>query len=130
MMAATDWSQEGRFPKTLVKGIAPISGLFDIEPHRHMPLLQSDLKISANEAKAMSPIEIPPNFKGNSIIAVGENEPHLFHWQSLRYAAHLRKHRINTKFISTPDDNHFSITDRLYNFKDPLTTALIKQMNL
>jgi len=130
MMAATDWSQEGRLSKNLLKGIAPLSGLFDIEPHRHLPLLQSDLKLTASEAKAMSPMYLTPNFTGTSIIAVGETEPDLFHWQSLAYAAHLSKHRIKTTYISTPNDNHFSITDRLGNSRDPLTQALIRQMGL
>lgn len=130
MLAATDWSQEGRLSKSLLKGIAPLSGLFDIEPHRHLPLLQCDLKLTANEAKAMSPMHLTPNFTGTSIIAVGETEPHLFHWQSLSYAAHLRKHSIKTTYFSTPNDNHFSITDRLGNNRDPLTQALIKQMGL
>ena len=130
MMATTGWSQEDKLSKNLIKGIAPLSGLFDIEPHRHLPLLQSDLKLTASEAKAMSPMYLAPNFSGTAIIAVGELEPDLFHWQSLSYAAHLRKHRIKTTYISTPNDNHFSITDRLGNSRDPLTRALISQMDL
>ena len=130
MLAATNWSKEGRLSKTLLKGIAPLSGLFDIQPHRHLPLLQCDLKLTANEAKAMSPMFLAPCFTGTSIIAVGESEPHLFHWQSLAYAAHLRKNGIKATYFSTPNDNHFSITDRLGNSRDPLTQALIKQMGL
>ena len=130
MMAATDWSKEGRLPKNLLKGIAPISGLFDIREHRYMPLLQSDLKLTIAEAKAMSPMYLTPHFKGTSIIAVGESEPDLFHWQSLSYAAHLRMNSIRAEYISMPDDNHFSITDRLGNYNDLLTQVLIRQMGL
>ena len=130
MMAATDWSNEGLLPKNLIKGIAPISGLFDIKPHRYLPLLQPDLKLTSAEVDAMSPMYLIPKFSGTCIIAVGEREPDLFHWQSLAYAAHLRLNKVQAEYISMPDDNHFSITDRLGNSRDLLTRALLKQMNL
>ena len=129
MMIATDWSKEGRLANDLIKGTAPLSGLFDIEPHRHSQL-QPDIRLSAKEAKAMSPMYLPPFATGPSIVAVGGGEPDLFHWQSLEYAAHLRAHRIKAEFVATPGDNHFAITDRLGNARDPLTMALIAQMGL
>ena len=129
MMIATDWSKEGRLPKDLIKGTAPLSGLFDIEPHRHSQL-QPDLRLTAKEAKDMSPMYLPPFVTGPSIVVVGGAEPDLFHWQSLEYAARLRSHRIKAEFISTPGDNHFNVTDRLGNARDPLTKALIAQMGL
>ena len=129
MMIATDWSKEGRLPKDLIKGSAPLSGLFDIEPHRHSQL-QPDIRLTAKEAKAMSPMYLPPLAKGPVIVAVGGGEPDLFHWQSLEYAARLRSYRIKADYIATPGDNHFGITDRLGNARDPLTKALIAQMGL
>ena len=129
MMIATDWSKEGRLPNDLIKGTAPLSGLFDIEPHRHSQL-QPDIRLTAKEAKAMSPMYLPPFANGPSIVAVGGAEPDLFHWQSLEYAARLRLHRIKAEYVSTPGDNHFAITDRLGNARDPLTKALIAQMGL
>ena len=129
MMVATNWSKEGRLPNNLIKGSAPLSGLFDSQPHRYSQL-QPDIRLTAKEAKAMSPMYLPPIAKGSSIIAVGDAEPDLFHWQSLEYAAHLRYNRIKVDYVSTPDDNHFSITDRLGNGRDLLTRALIAQMGL
>ena len=87
--------------------------------------MQQDIRLTASEAKAMSPMYLTPISKGLSIVAVGDNEPDLFHWQSLQYSAH----RINAEYISMPGDNHFSITDRLGNARDPLTKALIEQMS-
>ncbi len=129
MMMATDWWQERRLPRDLIKGTLLLSGLFDIEPHRHTDL-QQDIRLTAGEAKKMSPMYLRPLSKGPSIIAVGEDEPDLFHWQSLQYAAQLRTHRIKANYISIPGDNHFSITDRLGKARDPLTKALISQMTL
>ncbi len=130
MMTATDWSKEGRLPKGLIKGTAALSGLFDIEPHRRLESFQRDLRITAAEVKTMSPMHLPPIAKGPAIVALGGDETHLWHWQSLAYAAHLRKNRIDAEFIATPGDHHFDITDRLGNTRDPLTKALIAQMGL
>ncbi len=123
----TDWAAEAGLPSNVIKGSAPLSGLFDIEPHRHSQL-QPDIHLTAREAKAMSPMYLSPVAKGPCILAVGENEPDLFHWQSLQYAARLRQHRIRAEYVSMPGDNHFSLTDRLGNARDPLTRALIAQM--
>ena len=108
---------------------APLSGLFDIEPHRHSQL-QPDIRLTPEEVKAMSPMYLPPVARGPSIVALGGNEPDLFHWQSLEYAARLRQFGIKAEYVATPGDNHFDITDRLGDPKDPLTKALIAQMGL
>ena len=68
--------------------------------------------------------------KCDHLRALGADETHLWHWQSLAYSAHLRQHRIPAQFIATPGDHHFDITDRLGNARDPLTRALIAQMGL
>lgn len=129
MMIATDWEAEAGLPNDLIKGTAPLSGLFDIEPHRHSQL-QPDIRLTEEEAKAMSPMYMTPIAKGPSIVALGGVEPDLFHWQSLEYAARLRLHRIRAEYVATPGDNHFDITDRLGDADDPLTKALIAQMGL
>jgi arylformamidase len=129
MMIATDWSTHAGLPRDLIKGSAPMSGVFDIEPHRHSQL-QADIRLTAREAKAMSPMLLAPVTRGPVILAVGGNEPDLFHWQSLEYAACLRLHGVRAEYMSTPGDNHFDIGERLADAEDPLTRALIKQMGL
>ncbi|MEM7208112.1 MAG: alpha/beta hydrolase [Pseudomonadota bacterium] len=129
MLAATHWPNYGRYPANLIKGIAPMSGLFDIEPHRHSDL-QETIRLTRKETRELSPMYLTPTFKGSAVIAVGGGEPHLFHWQSLAYAAHLRHHRLQTEFIATGEDNHFQITDRLGRATDPLTKKIIAQMGL
>ena len=129
MMIATDWQAFAGLPNDLIKSSVLLSGLFDIEPHRFLDV-QADIHLTEDEATAMSPMFKPPIAKSNVILGVGENEPHLFHWQSLAYAAHLRTHGVKAEYISTPGDNHFSITDRLANGDDFLTKMLISQMGL
>ena len=122
ILLSTDWRQR-RLPADLIKGTLLLSGLFDIEPHRHTAL-QSDVRLTLQETRSLSPLNLTPLCHGPSILAVGEHEPDLFHWQSLQYAAHLRYHRIRAEYVSTPDDNHLTITDRLGKTRDPLTRAL------
>ena len=129
MLIATDWQKEAGLPNDLIKGTAPLSGLFDIEPHRHSQL-QPDIRLTPEEVKAMSPMYLQPVARGPAIVALGGGEPHLFHWQSLEYAARLRLCGIKAEYVATPGDNHFDITDRLGDPKDPLTQALIAQMGL
>ena len=129
MMAATDWQAEAGRPNDLIKGTAPLSGLFDIEPHSKSDL-QADLRLTVNEIKALSPMYLSPVATGSAIVAVGGGETDLFHWQSLAYAAHLRLHGVKAEYVSVGNDNHFDITDRLGDGADPLTRALIEQMGL
>ena len=129
MMIATDWQAFAGLQNDLIKSSVLLSGLFDIVPHRFLDV-QADIHLTEDEATAMSPMFKPPIAKSNVILGVGENEPHLFHWQSLAYAAHLRTHGVKAEYISTPGDNHFSITDRLANGDDFLTKMLISQMGL
>ena len=128
MLHATDWKKLAGIPNTAIKGAAPLSGLFDIEPHRHSQL-QVDIRLSAREAKALSPLYLPVISRAPVIAAVGADEPHLFHWQSFAYAAHLRKHRVQADYVATPSDNHFTITDRLGRASDPLTKRIIRMMD-
>ena len=126
MLMSTDWREQA-MPADLIKGTIMLSGLFDIEPHRHTAL-QQDLRLSAAEAIAMSPLKQAPHYSGDTLLAVGELEPHLFHWQSLQYAAYLRQHQICAEYLSMPGDNHFTITDRLGDKDDALTQRIKQQL--
>ena len=94
--------------------------------------MQKRCKLIGNPANR-DPIHnaVPPLENANrKLLAVGGIEPDLFHWQSLEYAARLRLHGVRAEYVSMAGDNHFSITDRLGNARDPLTKALIAQMGL
>ena len=52
---STDWQSLAGVSNRLVHASAPMSGLFDIEPHRHSQL-QAEIRLTAKEAKAMSPM--------------------------------------------------------------------------
>jgi arylformamidase len=129
MLVATDWKRDFGLTNRLIKSSAPLSGLFDIEPHRHSDL-QADIRLSTSEARALSPMHLAPISTGPVLAAVGGAESDRFHWQSLQYAANLRTHGVAAEVVSTPGDHHFSITDRLGNGRDQLTRQLLGLMGL
>ena len=129
MMMATDWQDSYGLPADLIKGAAPLSGLFDIEPHRHTDL-QSDIRLSEADAAANSPQRLPLHFHGSVICAVGGGESNSFKRQSADFAQKCRSAGIDCNYLETGTDNHFEITDRLGDAADELTRALFTQMGL
>ncbi len=56
MLLACRWAEVGRdLPAELVCKALSISGLFDLEPLRHTPFLQSDLRLTRRSARRLSP---------------------------------------------------------------------------
>ena len=128
MMMATDWKARG-LPGDILKGAAPLSGLFDIEPHRHTEL-QPDLRLTQEEAAAMSPQFLPLTAKCPVICAVGGGESASFHRQSKEFTEKCRAEGLACDYLELGQDNHFDITDRLHQADDPLTRALLELMGL
>lgn len=128
MMLATPWAKHG-LPRDFIKGAACLSGVFDIRPLRRSQL-QPDIRLTATKARALSPMLLPPVSNCSVLLAVGELESHQFHWQSLAFGAHLRKHGVASAYLSTSHDNHFSIVDRLQSRHHPLSRLLTDQMGL
>lgn len=78
MMLACDWQVVGaavetNLPANLVKSALSISGVFDLEPLRHVEFLAADLKLTAASARKLSPAKFaaPP---GYVIAVVGGDE--------------------------------------------------------
>ena len=80
MMVATDWSAHG-FDRSPITGAVSLSGLHDLSP-----LLQFsynvDLKLDANEAAQLSPVNYPPLAGVPTLIACGADETSEFLRQS------------------------------------------------
>ena len=129
MMMATDWSNDFGKPASFVKGAIPLSGLFDIEPHRHTDL-QEDIQLSAEEAKSNSPQHLNLHFTGSVLVAVGGGESDSFKLQSKAFADKCTALGLDCNYLETGSDNHFEITDRLGVTGDEMTRAIIRQMGL
>ncbi len=129
MMMATDWQEDYGLPADLLKGAIPISGLFDIEPHRHTEL-QENIRLTAEAAAANSPQKLDILSTCPVLCAVGGGESTEFKRQSEEFTEKCRARGISCTYMALGTDNHFDITERLHKPDDPLTKAILKQMGL
>lgn len=87
MMLRCDWTQVAPdLPADLVRRALAISGVFDLEPLRHAPFLAGDLRLSAADARRLSPAKMPAP-AGELVAVVGGDESEEFHRQNALIAS-------------------------------------------
>ncbi len=102
--AACDWSD--RLPR--LRGLVPISGLFDLEPLIETSL-NRNLRLDREGARALSPLLCRPAEVPLTAI-VGAAETSGFLLQSERFLDHyLRAGRSDARLVLLPEANHYSI---------------------
>ena len=86
MMLSCRWKQvDEALPAQLVAGAMSISGLFDLEPLRHTPFLQADLKLTPASVRRLSPAFFPrPKGKLYAVVGAAESEEFLRQNQLIR----------------------------------------------
>ncbi|USG62642.1 alpha/beta hydrolase [Sneathiella marina] len=129
MMMATDWARQFGLPANLLKGASPLSGLFDIMPHRYTDL-QEDIRLTEQEALDNSPQNLALYCACPVICAVGGGEPASFLRQSQEFSEKCRDAGLAVEYLALDSDNHFDISDRLHDANDPLVGAILRQMGL
>ena len=78
MLLCCDWAAVGAdLPPNLVNAALSVSGLFDLEPVRHTPFLQADLRLNEASAARLSPARFPRP-RGRLFAAVGADESEEF----------------------------------------------------
>lgn len=78
MMLSCRWKQlADDLPAQLVQGALSLSGLYDLEPIRHTPFLQADLRLTPASVKRLSPAFFPRP-KGKLVTLVGALESEEF----------------------------------------------------
>jgi len=79
MLLACRWADVGRdLPAALVRKALSISGLFDLEPLRHAPHLQLDLRLTRQSARRLSPARFPaPAGELHAVVGALESEEFL-----------------------------------------------------
>jgi arylformamidase len=77
MALATDWSAEAGLPRDLIKGLCPISGIFDLEPVRRC-YLNDVLGLTPEQVLHHSPIRLPPQTSCPVTVTVGADETAAF----------------------------------------------------
>ncbi|MCX2865204.1 alpha/beta hydrolase [Paucibacter sp. PLA-PC-4] len=115
MLACCDWKAVAPdLPRHLVKGVLSISGLHDLEPLRHAPSLQRDLRLDADAVRRLSPVNFPAPDETPVYCVVGAKESEEFKRQNglLRQAWGARSVPICE---DVPGLDHFSILHDLAN---------------
>jgi arylformamidase len=116
MLAACRWKDIGRdLPARLVQAALSISGLFDLEPIRHTPFLQADLRLTPASAARLSPARWPAPAGARVACVVGGDESSEF----LRQNALLREAwgaRAVPLVETIPGADHFTV---LHELADP-----------
>lgn len=112
-LVATDWPQlDAALPADLIKSAIPISGVFEIEPLRHIEI-GDPLHLDEAEARRLSPLFQPPRAKGPLLLAVGGDETPEFHRQSAALAERWGKDGVAAETLSLPGRNHFTVLEEL-----------------
>ena len=113
MLAATDWpAYNAALPSDLVKSALLISGIFDLEPLRHIPI-GDKLALRAQDVPPLNPIGMPVHSDTKIIIALGALEGREFHRQAEQLAASYRAQGLSSRIVSASTRNHFTILEDL-----------------
>jgi len=129
MVMLTDWPKwESRLPADLVKAGMTISGLHDLEPIRRTAALNAVLGLDERRAAALSPIEHAPPLGLALYTAVGGRENEEFRRQT--GVLNERWRRALRQSLTMPDDDHFSVLDRLGDMRSELHTMTLAMMGV
>ena len=84
MLLSCRWKEVGDdLPPNPLSGALSISGLYDLEPIRHTPFLQADLRLTPSSVARLSPAFFPRPKNGRLYAAVGQDESDEFLRQNL-----------------------------------------------
>lgn len=129
MLLAGGWHADHGVPQDVVRGAAPLSGLFDLRPlvHTHV---NEWMRLSEQDAIRNSPALLPPGADCPLIVSYGETETDEFKRQSDDYlAAWIGRGRAG-RYVAMPGTNHFDIVLALGDPASALTQAILGQMGL
>ncbi len=125
MMLAARWPDfDRRLPKNVVHAGVAISGLFDMEPLRHTPYLNADLRLTLDRVAPLSPLYMQPATDAPLITAVGGEESEEFKRHTreigIAWAHNLRED------VPLPGANHFSACERFVDRGHRLFEATVE----
>lgn len=124
---STDWQKYG-YNQCPLKGALAISGIFDLEP-LVKTTVNDPLKMTVNDARALSPLHHIPDRCCPIIFSYGENETSEFKRQTLQYKDACTAKGIQTSYVEMPIVNHFDIVFDLNKNSGALFLAVMDQIN-
>lgn len=120
-LLAHDWSDH--FDAYPIRGAIAISGLFDLEPVRHISINEV-VRLTAASARANSPLFDPPPPNMPLLLVVGGDESEGFHEQTRLYAAHCQQAGVAAQTAAPAGYNHFAVLEALFLEQGELFAAV------
>lgn len=112
-------------PPDAIRGAAPISGLYDLEPIR-LCYLNAELGLDAASAQRNAPIHAAPSVRCPVLLSVGGRESDEYHRQQASFAEAWRSHGMKLDTMVLDGDDHFSIVGHLGNPDSALFRAVLR----
>jgi arylformamidase len=129
MLMTTDWPAFGAgLPRDMVKSATLLSGLYDLEPLLQTSV-QADVRLTADDARRLSPVLLKPATDAPIVIAAGGAESDEFRRQS-RILADAWKDYAPVEHFDPPGLNHFTILTETATADSRLTEARLRLMGL
>lgn len=128
MMMVTDWTQFG-VPADALKGGAPFSGMFDLEPVQ-LSWRNTYLKMNRDEALRLSSIRCIPNRTLPLVIGYGSGELAEFQRQSREFAAAWRARGYPCAEMELSGLNHFEVQQQMARAGSQPVKAICAMMGL
>jgi arylformamidase len=130
MLLACRWKQVADdLPASPVAGALAISGLYDLEPLRHTPFLQADLRLTPQHVARASPAFFPRPKAGKLFTTVGADESDEF----LRHNQLIRDQWGPTAVPvceTVPGKDHFTVLESLADPKGRLHDLALRLVDL
>jgi len=128
MLLAAQWPRFAPdLPAKVVQAGLSVSGVFDAMPVMNTPSVNVDVRLDARMARRVSPAYLPAATDAPLYLAVGGKEQEGFHEQH-----RLMRERWGNAVageIACPDDNHFTILERLADARSPLFRRALAMMD-
>jgi arylformamidase len=129
MLLCCDWPAVApELPADMVRSALAISGVYELEPLRHAPFLQADLRLTPASARKLSPALFPAP-QGRLYAAAGADES----WEFLRQNALIQQAwgREAVPVCETvPGAHHFSVLHDLVDPKSRLNGMAIELLGI
>jgi len=130
MMLATDFSSfSSKYPRNLIKGATPISGIYDCLPVIDTSL-NKEIQLDPEMARRNSPLFLNPVARCPVVVAVGGDETEEFQRQSRTLVEDWEEQGLEIKYLEVPGKNHVTIVSETDFRGHPLMEARLRSMGL
>ncbi len=130
MMLSCRWKEiDPAMPAQPVTGALSISGLYDLEPLRHVPSVQADLRLTPASVARLSPAFFPRPQGGRLQAAVGADESDEFLRQNLLIRDVWGPTAVPV-CETVPGKNHFTVLESLVDPAGRLHTLALRLLGL